>query len=79
MAKMIKVMLSNATTRSEKIVSDETIIKDLLNEEYDSSLGTVHLDGMPLNGSDLSLPFSEFNIRDDKCRLSVVIKADNAA
>lgn len=77
MATQIKVTLINNTTRDEKIISNDTLLKDVLVDNFDPSLGNVHLDGVPIQAADLRKSFADLGVT-DKCRLAVIVKADNA-
>lgn len=76
---MIKVTISNNVKRTTEIFADTTTLRQALEQaEIDYSRGMVNLDGSPLQAGDLDKTFADFNIS-EKCFLSSIVKADNAA
>lgn len=76
---MIKVTISNNVKRTTEIFADTTTLRQALERaEIDYSRGMVNLDGSPLQAGDLDRTFADFNIA-EKCFLSSIVKADNAA
>lgn len=76
---MIKVTVSNNVKRETAIISDTTTLRTALETaQIDYTRGMVNLDGSPLAPGDLDKTFSDFNIA-EKCFLSAITKADNAA
>lgn len=76
---MIKVTISNNVKRTTEIFADTTTLRQALERaEIDYSRGMVNLDGSPLQPGDLDRTFADFNIA-EKCFLSSIVKADNAA
>lgn len=76
---MVKVTVSNNVKRETNIISDNTTLRTALeNAEIDYSRGMVNLDGSPLQAGDLDKTFEDFGIA-EKCFLSSIVKADNAA
>ena len=76
---MIKVTMSNNVKRTTEIFADTTTLRQALDQaEIDYSRGLVNLDGSPLQPGDLDRSFADFGIS-EKCFLSSIVKADNAA
>ena len=76
---MIKVVVGNNVNRETVIVSPETTLRTVLEQnEIDYSRGVMHLDGATLQPGDLDKTFTTFGIT-EKCFLLNVVKADNAA
>ena len=76
---MIKVTISNNVKRTTEIFADTTTLRQALERaEIDYSRGMVNLDGSPLQPGDLDKSFADFGIS-EKCFLSSIVKADNAA
>lgn len=76
---MIKVVVGNNVNRETVIVSPETTLRTVLEQnEIDYSRGVMHLDGATLQPGDLDKTFAAFGIT-EKCFLLNVVKADNAA
>lgn len=76
---MIKVMLNNNLNKSNVMIDENTTLRAALEQNgIDYSHGVVSLDCSPLRAGDLDKTFADFGIA-EKCYLSVVVKADNAA
>jgi len=76
---MIKVTVGNNVKRESVIVSPNTTLRSVLeNNGIDYTRGVMHLDGSSLNPGDLDKTFESFGIT-EKCFLLNVVKADNAA
>ena len=76
---MIKVTVSNNVKRETVFVSDDRTLRSVLEEnQIDYTRGMTNLDGSPLRAGDLDKTFADFNIA-EKCFLSAIVKADNAA
>lgn len=75
---MINVVVGNNVTRSTKIVSATTTLREVLEDAaVDYNRGAMHLDGSPLQAGDLDKTFADFGIT-TKCYLLNVVKTDNA-
>ena len=75
---MVQVIVGNNVKRSAVVVSPETTLRTVLEENnIDYTRGTMHLDGATLNPGDLDKSFAALGIS-EKCYLLNVIKADNA-
>lgn len=76
---MIKVMLNNNLNKSTAMIDENTTLRQALEQNrIDYTHGVVSLDCSPLRAGDLDKTFADFGIV-EKCYLSVVVKADNAA
>ena len=76
---MIKVTVATNVKRDAVVVPDTTTIRTVLeNAEIDYSRWMVNLDGSSLQPGDLDKSFAEFDVT-EKCFLSAIVKADNAA
>ena len=76
---MIKVTVGNNVKRESVIVSPNTTLRAVLEDngiDY-ANRGVMHLDGASLQPGDLDKTFTEFGIT-EKCFLLQVVKADNA-
>lgn len=77
---MIKVTVGNNVKRESVIVSPNTTLRTVLEDngiDY-ANRGVIHLDGASLQPGDLDKTFTDFGIT-EKCFLLQVVKADNAA
>ena len=76
---MIKVTVGNNVKRESVIVSPNTTLRSVLEDNgVDYTRGVMHLDGASLQPGDLDKTFESFGIT-EKCFLLNVVKADNAA
>lgn len=78
MEKQIRVTLGTTTTRKTVIANANETVKSVLeanNVNYGTA--TMHLDGCPMNVSDLSSTFEELGVKDTAYLLAVV-KTNNA-
>lgn len=74
----IKVSLNTNTFRGSVIVNANTTVKEVLEEnEIDYSTTTVHMDGCPLNVSELNSTFADLGVT-DRTIVSCIQKAQNA-
>lgn len=75
---MVQVIVGNNVKRNTVVVSPETTLRTVLEENnIDYSRGVMHLDGASLNPGDLDKSFATLGIT-EKCYLLNVVKADNA-
>ena len=76
---MVQVIVGNNVKRNTVVVSPETTLRTVLEENnIDYARGVMHLDGASLNPGDLDKSFAALGIT-EKCYLLNVGKADNAA
>jgi len=76
---MVQVIVGNNVKRETVVVSPETTLRTVLEENnIDYARGVMHLDGASLNPGDLDKSFATLGIT-EKCYLLNVVKADNAA
>lgn len=76
---MVQVIVGNNVKRKTVVVSPETTLRTVLEENnIDYARGVMHLDGASLNPGDLDKSFATLGIT-EKCYLLNVVKADNAA
>lgn len=76
---MITVIISNNLNKVRRVLDPNTTLRQALEaEEIDYAIGTVSLDGSTLPAGSLDKSFDDFGI-EDKCFLTVAVKADNAA
>ena len=75
---MIKVIVGTNTDRYPVLVSPETTLRQVFNQEgIDYADRMVQLDGAPIRPGDLDKTFEFFGITND-CYLIVIQKRDNA-
>jgi hypothetical protein len=75
---IIKVTIGTNTERKTVTVdNNESIKKVLTDNAVNYASCVIHLDGMPLNVSELNGTFADLNITDE-CSLLAVVKASNA-
>lgn len=75
---MINVTIGTNTSRKKVIVDPNTTLADVLADNgVNTSVGTIHVDGMPISRSDYEKTLSELDIKDNAYIISVA-KADNA-
>ena len=75
---MIKVKYGTSTQRHEDIVSENTIIKDFLDEhDVDYISSTMFINGAPMSAADYRLTFAQLGVNED-CKITSVVKADCA-
>lgn len=76
---MIKVTMISNSGRATAMASNNATIRQVLEENHvNYSVGVTSIDGCPLGAGDIDKTFSDMGIA-EKCYLSVVVKADNAA
>lgn len=71
-------IISNGGRITAEYDPTTTIREVLETEEIDYAVGVTSLDGSPLKAGDMDKTFEDFGVY-DRCYLSVVVKADNAA
>lgn len=75
---MIKVTLGNTLSRQQVIVSEDTTLRQVLEENnFDYAGRVMTLDGSILGPGQLNNTFKDFGIQ-ESCYLLSVVKADNA-
>lgn len=75
---MVQVIVGNNVKRETVVVSPETTLRTVLEENgIDYARGVMHLDGASLKPGDLDKSFASLGIT-EKCYLLNVVKADNA-
>ena len=75
---MIKVTVGNNVSREAVIVSEDTTLRQVLEDNgIDYSTGSMHLDGSTLRPGDLDKTFKDFGIEGSTFLLNMA-KADNA-
>lgn len=73
---MIRVTVGNNVKRENTIVSDQTTLREVLEQqEIDYTRGSLTLDGSTLQPGALDKTFAEFGIK-EKCFLMQIVKAD---
>lgn len=76
---MIRVIINNNLHKDSYNLDENMTLRQALETNgVDYSVGVVSLDGSPLRAGDMDKTFADFGIA-EKCHLSVVVKADNAA
>lgn len=76
---MITVIISNNLTKVRRTLDPNTTLRQALEaEEINYSVGMVSLDGSTLPAGSLDNTFASYGI-EEKCFLTVAVKADNAA
>lgn len=76
---MINITIGTNTSRKKVVVSPDTVLRDLLEENgVNTSVGTLHMDGIPIQISDLGKTLAELEVP-DKAFIISVAKADNAS
>ena len=75
---MINLTIGTNTSRKRVIVDPNTSLSQVLTDnEVNTSVGTIHIDGMPITRDDYSKTLSELGVQDNAYIISVA-KADNA-
>lgn len=75
---MINLTIGTNTSRKRVIVDPNTSLSQVLTDnEVNTSVGTIHIDGMPIARDDYSKTLSELGVQDNAYIISVA-KADNA-
>lgn len=75
---MIKVTVGNNVSREAVIVSADTTLRQVLEDNgIDYSTGSMHLDGVTLRPGDLDKTFADFGIQNSTFLLNMA-KTDNA-
>lgn len=75
---MVRVTISNNTTRKTEIINEDKTIREVLDAaQINYAATTVHLDGSPLRPGDMDKSFGDFGIS-EACYLTAIVKADNA-
>lgn len=75
---MLNVTIGTNTSRKKVIVDPNTVLRDLLTENgVNLSVGTVHIDGIPMTVAQLGSTLAEIGVSDGAFIISVA-KADNA-
>jgi len=75
---MIKVIIGSNTSREEDMFADNATLREALEaHNIDTSVGSLHLDGVTLKIGELDKSFEELGIT-NKCSLIQVVKGDAA-
>ncbi|MCQ2968553.1 MAG: hypothetical protein MJ191_00255 [Clostridium sp.] len=75
---MINVTIGTNTSRKRVIVEENKTLREILAEnEVNTAVGTVHVDGIPVSVSEMGQTLAELNISDGAYIIAVA-KADNA-
>ena len=75
---MLQITIGTNTNRRKVSVDPDAIVKNVLDEHgINYTSATVHLDGAPLNATELNSSFNDLGI-DTSCYLIAVVKAENA-
>ena len=75
---MLNITIGTNTSRKKVIVSPDRTLRDILAEnEVNTGVGTIYMDGIPVQVSDLGKTLSELGVTDNAFIISVA-KADNA-
>lgn len=75
---MISVTLGTNTSRKTIVVEESKVLRDVLTENgINISVGTVHIDGIPVSISDMGSTLAELGVSNRAYIISVA-KADNA-
>ena len=75
---MINLTIGTNTSRKKVIVDPNTTLSEVLSaNDVNTSVGTIHIDGMPINRADYGKTLNELGIADNAYIISVA-KADNA-
>lgn len=76
---MIKVTLISNSGRTTVMASEDASVRDILEEnDINYAVGVTAIDGCPLKTGEMDKTLSDMGVN-EKCFLSVVVKADNAA
>ena len=75
---MIQVTLGTNTNRRKVNVDPNLTVKEILEQNnINYSVATIHLDGAPLNATEINSTFTDLGV-DSDCYLIAVVKAQNA-
>lgn len=75
---MLNITIGTNTSRKKVIVSPDKTLREVLAEnEVNTNVGTIYMDGIPVQVSDLGKTLSEIGVTDNAFIISVA-KADNA-
>lgn len=76
---MINVTLITNGSRDNVLVSENKTLREVLEEnDINYAVGQTAIDGCPINAGDMDSSFADLGVT-EKCYLSVVVKAMNAA
>lgn len=76
---MLNITIGTNTSRKKIVVSPDKTLRDVLTEnEVNTGVGTIHIDGIPVQISDLGKTLEELGVT-DKAYIISIAKADNAS
>lgn len=75
---MINLTIGTNTSRKRVIVDPDTTLAEVLsNNDVNTSVGSIHIDGVPVSRNDYDKTLTELDVKDNAYIISVA-KADNA-
>ena len=75
---MINLTIGTNTSRKRVIVDPDTTLAEVLsNNDVNTSVGSIHIDGVPVSRNDYNKTLTELDVKDNAYIISVA-KADNA-
>lgn len=75
---MINLTIGTNTSRKRVIVDPDTTLAEILsNNDVNTSVGSIHIDGVPVSRNDYDKTLTELDVKDNAYIISVA-KADNA-
>lgn len=75
---MINLTIGTNTSRKRVIVDPDTTLAEVLsNNDVNTSVGSIHIDGVPVSRNDYDKTLAELDVKDNAYIISVA-KADNA-
>lgn len=75
---MLNITIGTNTSRKKIVVSGDKTLREVLDEnEVNTGVGTIHIDGIPVQVSDLGKTLNELGVT-DKAYIISIAKADNA-
>jgi len=76
---MLNITIGTNTSRKKVVVAPNTVLRDLLQENgVNTGVGTIHIDGIPVQISDMGKTLEELGVT-DKAYIISIAKADNAS
>lgn len=75
---MLNITIGTNTSRKQVVVAPDTVLRDLLeNNGVNTSVGTIHIDGVPMTVAQMGMTLAEIGVS-DKAFIISIAKADNA-
>jgi len=75
---MLNITIGTNTSRKKVIVEPNKVLREVLEENgVNTGVGTIHIDGTPLQVGDLNKTLEEIGVT-DKAYIISIAKADNA-